>query len=228
MSKEDPIVITRGYHVPEFSAFSLARQTADELARKGYEVSLLTFPIECTGWGRAFRKDPTKDLLGHRELAELFRLDPDKVFFHDFHNYQIPEGRRSFQIGHVDVMSDWTDEDLDGRLGIGLSQDEDYWDNDANCPINMAVYEIPALWKPIPTRLLEKIGGRFVTSSAPQYDNRMVDYKRTERAGLMNGKMIRLLVQSVIRIHRDFPVPIEGDSDLWNLIDYEESVNILC
>lgn len=214
MSKENPIVITRGYHVPEFSAFRLARQTADELTRRGHKVNLLTFPVERTEWGRAFRKDFVEDLLGHKELVKLFGLDPGKVFFHDFHNYQIPENRRSFQIGRVDKENNWTDQDLDGRLGIGLCQDFDWYDDKEIMPINMAVYEIPALWEPIPPRILEKMGDRFFTSSPQQYRNRMVDHNSTKRAELMSEKMIELLVQSVLRIHRYFPVPIEIDPDL--------------
>lgn len=216
MSKENPIVITRGYHVSEFSAFSLARRSADELVKKGYSVSLLTFPIECTGWGMAFRNNPEKEILDHKELAQLCGLDPNKVFFHDFHNYQIPEDCSSFQVGHVDNMSNWKDQDLDGRLGIDLYHDETYnWNDDmSDIPINMAVYEIPALWKLIPTILLEKIGGKFITSSPSQYDNKMVDYNLTKKAGLMNEKMIGLLVQSILKIHRHFPAPMRSYHDL--------------
>jgi hypothetical protein len=147
---------------------------------------------------------------GFDGLLERNGLKPHETFCHDFHSYRLPDDF-GFRKPYITIYHDplWENH-LPGNIMYDFKRE---WYSDENDMgyeiINGVTYEIPAYFKRLPQRILKKTEGMVLTSSPPQYDKIMVDFLKTKKNGFTGGIVVELLTEEILRIHHEYPSPVE-------------------
>jgi hypothetical protein len=217
------ITILRGVHPLEVSARYLARKVNEELIHRGYLTYLLTIPFKTTHFAHALGS--TSEFIDMTDLMEKYGVNPSQTFFYNFHNYILPEGfgqrKSNFDISETNTYTSLQEyEKMLGNIWYefeGVDEEEGWrqeWYNDGlngegYKVINSILYEIPAFYKKLPKKILERMGGRYIAASSGIYDDLVVDFERTKNVGLLDDNVINVLTDNILRIHKEFSEPVK-------------------
>lgn len=228
MGINNQVVIVRGIHPLEVSARYLAKRVSEELTCKGHATYLFTIPFETTHFAHALGS--ASEYAETRDLLEEAGFDPSKTFYYDFHNYKLPDdfGQCRPTIRMFKFTPLTSSDEFKKRFGcigyefMGVDEDEGWcedWYDDGlygECyeVVNSLLYEIPAFYRRLPERILEGLGGRYVAESSGIYDDLIVDFRKTKDAGFLDERMVRSLVNHILRMHEKFPTPVKRSIDM--------------
>ena len=208
MLKKKPIILTRGVHPLEISARYLAKKVYEELQKRDQKACLITVPFRTTLLSRALNSSNTWGLT-HKELLEEFDFDSDKIFYHDFHNYMLPNDFGTCR-SNISIWETTNPQDFkSGHILYDFNYNWFEGDNGKEYELIEGVtYEIPAYFKPLPKRILHRVGNKTTTSSPPQYNNKIVDFRKTKQRGFIDEIIVQLLADTTLSIHKEFPSPV--------------------
>ncbi len=163
MTFANKLVITVGEHPDEVTALYLGRKVAEELERRGYDVSVERMPLELTRVGSIVKGLPLVDITGHAMhfswLENIHLQYGNEVRYLHFHNCYI--------------------------YGNPLNL-RDILFLDANLPTGGAGIEIPA----IPKQTKNK---RLLKGALKPEDATVADFKSSSEHGLVDLILPRLV-----------------------------------
>ncbi|NIP40031.1 MAG: hypothetical protein GTN39_00775 [Candidatus Aenigmarchaeota archaeon] len=212
-SPNKPIVLIRGVHPLEISARYIAKLVYEELERRGHDTRLITYPYRSTLLSHGLKPDISEEGImidGFDGLLERNGLVSYETFYHDFHNYKLPDDFGSRK-PYFTICEDSLFENCkSGNILYNFNHSWYYDENDEEYEIIDGVtYEIPAYFKDMPERIMRMAKTKVLTSSSPQYDKIVVDFLKTKRNGFMDDTVVELLVEETLRIHQEYPSPVE-------------------
>lgn len=177
-----PILIVRGCHPAETSAYILAHKVYTKLAKE-HDVKLATIPFKNTMFGKSLARHPVpKDSLP-RVFLDQIGIPQDQYYF-DFHNYisknlnENPNIIHDPEFGAVYSKAILFRTDFYGPKQLSNAWLPRFNKGDMGIVTGMTI-EIPAIFKKMPEQLLKRLSD--YVHPKQEYGQSIVDIKETRK-----------------------------------------------
>jgi len=191
MPEKPEIIIVRGEHRNEKTAWSLAPLVVSKLEKLGYKVRLETMPLEISVFGRIMASEPEKMTSEERKeferdidrkmdgwIKKIQKSSPEAIVF-TMHNQRVVRG------AHFVPGKSPTD-----------FHDSVYATGGKIHSLDAVEVEIPHYIKEVPSQEVRRKHGFFHEGYAFRGSN-VTDRKACEAMGLSGGKMVNAIVKAV-------------------------------